>query len=68
LEVIQPDPDYFVFILKEFLDHGCVISLILFKTFFLSVILQFAIETIFAVSVGIVSWAGAASEIVVISF
>ncbi len=29
VEVVQPDPDYFVFILKEFLDHGCVISLIL---------------------------------------
>ncbi len=33
VEVVQPDPDYFVFILKEFLDHGGVISLILFWNF-----------------------------------
>ncbi len=30
VEIVQPDPDYFVFILKEFIDHGCVVSLILF--------------------------------------
>ncbi len=29
-EVAQPDPDYIVFILKEFLYHGRVVSLILF--------------------------------------
>jgi hypothetical protein len=31
VEIIQPNPDYFVFILKEFLDHRCVVSLILFR-------------------------------------
>ncbi len=30
VEVVQPDPDYFVFILKEFIDHGRVVSVILF--------------------------------------
>jgi len=29
-EVVQPDPDYLVFILKELLDHGRVVSLVLF--------------------------------------
>jgi hypothetical protein len=31
VEVVRPDPDYFVFILKEFLDDGRVVSLILFR-------------------------------------
>jgi len=30
VEIIQPNPDYLVFILKEFVDHGRVISLVLF--------------------------------------
>jgi hypothetical protein len=30
VEIVQPDPDYFVFILKEFINHGRVVSLILF--------------------------------------
>ncbi len=30
VKVVQPDPDDFVFVLKEFFDHGRVVSLILF--------------------------------------